>query len=155
MRKIAIPVLALLLNFGFSAPVLAGDQGTSCPTDPERVRFYENNIGDTSDGNDTVIFCGTGASDLNQIEHTLPGLCKSDNLLLGDYWNDCISSLYPIIPSGRVLCLYGSANFQGPGKVEVDHDASGARFNLAPGYGLNDGLSSWHFLNDGPQFLGC
>jgi hypothetical protein len=154
MRKLSALVTAGLLALAFVIPTQAADQGTNCPTDPERVRFYENNIGDTSDGNDTVIFCGLGASDLNQIAHTVPGLCKSSNILFGDYWNDCISSLYPIIPVGRVLCLYGGSNFTSY-SVEFDHSKTGSRWNLGSGQGLNDGLSSWHYLNDGPQFLGC
>jgi hypothetical protein len=155
MRKIAISVLGALLVFGVIPTVLAADQGTGCPTDPERVRFYENTIADNSDGDDTVIFCGLGASDLSQISHTVSGQCKSNGIRFDDSWNDCISSLYPVVPVGRVLCLYGGANFTGGSSVPITHGSAlnGMRTNLSSYW--QDGISSWHFLNDGPQFLGC
>lgn len=155
-NRIVTSAIAALFVLSFVPIVHAGDQGTGCPTDPERVRFYENNIGDTSDGNDTIIFCGLGASDLSLIPHTLAGGCK-DGIKFQDDWNDCISSMYPVVPVNRVLCLYGNSNFSGV-SVHVLHDdtINDMRSNLGSGSGLNDGLSSWHFIDwDEWHVYGC
>lgn len=147
-----LAVIALTISMmGIVPTAYAGDQGTNCSTDPERVRFYENAIGDTSDGNDTVINCGTGNDNLSTFSHTLSGVCKSANFRIGDNdsWNDCISSFYPIIPSGRMLCLYGQA-FSGAPSIKIaGGGAQNYRHNLATGFGLDDGISSWKFMNSG------
>ncbi len=140
-------MLCLLVTAFVTAPAIsAADEGGTCFTDPERVRLYENNIGDTSDGNDTFLMCGTGIADLDARDHTSPGLCKSGNFRIGDTWNDCVSSFHAIIPSGRILCLYGAKNYGTP-VVKVTYSQGNVRTNLLSGFGLNDGLSSLRFMD--------
>lgn len=131
-----------------------GEEGGDCPTDPERVRFYENVIGDTTDGNDSILFCGSSWDDLDTREHTLPGGCKA-KIALDDDWDDCISSLYAIIPAGRRLCLYSERNYNGivgGYTICIPNGGSGdgerVNFEFIPGH--YDGLSSWRFLNNCP-----
>jgi hypothetical protein len=146
MKRLIALATAGLLALAFVIPAQAADQGTGCPSDPERVRFYENTIADNSDGDDTVIFCGLGASDLEQIAHTVAGTCKGGIFKTGDNWNECISSFYAVIPSGRVLVVYGAKNFDSNYVHYIyTHSSSGRRIDLPASF--NDGMSSWHFLN--------
>lgn len=149
MKKIWSVFIGLLLVAGtlaIPAIVLAGQQGTCPVSDPEKVLFYENAIGDTSDGNDTLYQCGTGYANLGNLQHTLPGLCKSHNIRLDDDWGDCLSSIRPFIPAGRSWCGYNLPNYTGSPIVRINSGGSGVRVSLGA---LDDGLDSWKFIDSG------
>jgi hypothetical protein len=145
MRKLlpAIIVGLLLLPIIGTTPAMAGTQGTCQVGDNKKVLFYENTIGDTSDGNDTLWQCAGGQADMRNVIHTLSGNCKSGVLKLNDNWDDCISSMLPYIPSGVYLCLYMNWSYnKANGYYTYDHADSVKRVNIP----INDGLSSWKFV---------
>jgi hypothetical protein len=145
MRKLLSATLVglLLLPIIGTTSVLAGNQGSCSQTDTEKVVFYENRIGDTSDGDDRLWQCGTGQADMRNVIHTLSGNCKSGVLKLNDNWDDCISSMFPYIPSNRYLCIYLNWNYnKANGYYTYDHADGGTRVNIP----YNDGLSSWKFV---------
>lgn len=114
--------------------------------DNEWVNVHENQIGDTSDGDDRMYRCGTGDPDLRNVPHTLPGRCKGDGPKLDDEWNVCISAFYAAIPSGRKFCLYAAPGYVG--KIQC-YSASFSRRTLnVPAVG-NDEVQSWRFENNG------
>ena len=137
---IALMVSALVVP----VTVLAGQQGSCTVQDNEKVLFYENSIGDTSDGDDTLYQCGTGYAALGNLEHTLAGRCKSANIKIDDDWGDCISSIRAFIPSGRAFCGYNLPNYTGSPTIRINASSSGVRVSAGA---LNDGLDSWKFVN--------
>ncbi|MCY7418093.1 MAG: hypothetical protein LH650_06275, partial [Chloroflexi bacterium] len=89
---------------------LAEVQGSDCPSDPTRAKYWENVVGDTSHGNDQLWHCG-GENDLTDIDHTVSSNCHS---FLGELtWNDCVGSVTMWVPSGTRLCLYEHADYGG------------------------------------------
>lgn len=121
----------------------AGHQGGYCtPTDTTRLIAWENVIGDTSDGNDNIDFCGN-VTNLDAISHTLPGDCHSVWFPPQGTWNDCISSVTLWVPSGWLWCGYinrdyGLFNWQRAGPLK------GVRQNL----GSEEQLSSFKFTSN-------
>lgn len=151
-------LLPLLVSLGlvagvftvFELTVAAGTQGSCNVTDTQKVHFYENRIGDTSDGDDTLWQCGTSEANFaDGPAHTLAGKCKGA-ISLDDEWNDCISSVTAWIPQGQLLCMYGNANYtsvSGLGPFILTFVDSRTRVNLpTTGHStLNDGMTSWRF----------
>lgn len=84
--------------------VFAGTQGSDCVGDTSKVRLWENAVGDTSDGNDSVWLCGN-TSNLIFINHTLAGTCKG--AFVGQStWNDCVQRATIWVPAGWRLVFY-------------------------------------------------
>src|SRR6185295_17004633 len=110
---LALVITALAAAILPPVTVLGATQGASCGTDNEWVNLHENQIGDTSDGDDRLYRCGTGDSSLKNVPHTLPGRCKSAGVKIDDEWNACVSAFYAAIPSGRKFCLYAAADYIG------------------------------------------
>jgi hypothetical protein len=146
IRRIVTMMVATLTVLTFAPIVYAGTQG-SCPGDTMYVRFYENAIGDTSDGDDRLYQCGSDEYNFaDGPAHTLPGVCKGA-IFVEDEWNDCISSVWVNFADNTwVLCLYGGAFWNnGTGVYRISTEQ--VRYNLA-GTGVGaDGLSSWRFRN--------
>lgn len=142
--KILALIAAGAMLFTFAPMVLAGNQYATgvCQTgDTSHVLAWENIIGDTSDGNDTLVICGNIA-DLSKINHTLPGGCKT-TFPLTDTWNDCISSITTWTPSTQVICVYNAANYHDLNGV-WGHGGDGVRKNIAA-----DSTSSMKWIPSG------
>lgn len=83
---------------------LAGTQGSCSSGDATKVRLWENEESDTSDGNDSVWVC-VAEDWLRDISHTLSGDCNRPWPPSGT-WNDCVSSYTIWVPDGKRFCLY-------------------------------------------------
>lgn len=131
----------------------AGTQGTGC-VESEHVLLWENTIGDTSDGNDTLNQgCGNIRSnaDLDATNHTLSGLCKA-GVKLQDDWEDCVSSVTVWLTSNTTFCLYENPFFDDAHDVfTISGPRSQYRVNV-PSY-IMDAASSWKIVNGG--WLNC
>lgn len=144
--RVLAALIAVLLAFPiFAAPVLAATQGSCSTSDTMKVFFYENVIGDTSDGNDILAECGNGRTDESVVAHTLDGYCHAGGWFKND-WEDCPSSMFPYIPSGYLLCIYANKSYSHVSYYySYSHASSGSRIDLP--YRINDGLSSWRFTD--------
>jgi hypothetical protein len=136
--------LTVIAAFGaFAAPVFvsAGTQNGCQSGDGTKVRIWENAIGDTSDGDDSLWKCGSD-SDLSNDDHTLPGNCHVSVVGGGSGfdWNDCASSITVYLTNGQRLCLFEDANYNGQRRGFVD--AQIVRYNLNTSTLHNDSLSS-------------
>lgn len=120
--------------------VLAGTQGSCLSTDTSKVRLWENAIGDTGDGDDSLWKCGND-NNLDNDAHTLAGDCKGF-FLSATTWNDCVSSVSVWVPSGWCINFYRSAGYDRlmPNST-VQGPSTGTRINLQ----YNDELSSFLF----------
>lgn len=110
LRALAVPLVVGALAFtpvgvGVGPIVIqtgpayaeAGTQGMCPADDTEKVRFWENEIGDGSDGNDTWWRCVSADINFFNDTHTLSGLCKA-LIKAHDNWDDCISSVLKRTP---------------------------------------------------------
>lgn len=143
-RSLIILFTALTLTMPLivvsAAPVFAAVQGSCSVSDETKVLLYENESGDTSDGDDRLWKCGSD-TDLGNDDHTLPGTCKSDGLGRTN-WNDCVTSVRIYLPSSSWrLCLYGNAGYanQNISPTVITGPEAGVRYDLSP----TDGLSSF------------
>lgn len=137
-------ILSLIIGSLFIAvpSVFAGVQG-SCIGDSEFVLFYENRIGDTSDGDDRLYQCNSSESNYaDGPAHTLAGKCKGA-FSPDDEWNDCISGAFVHMPSDRVLCVYGSSSWTGGSQRFTAHDT---RQNMSSF--MDDGMTSYRFRSE-------
>lgn len=123
---------------------VAGTQGM-CPSDDlEKVRFYENGIGDGGDNNDTWWRCVASDADIGNDTHTLPGLCKAF-FKAADNWEDCISSVQGWIPAGRYLQIWENPGYSGDCAYLSNAD-NGVRYNLP--VWINDTASAYRFADN-------
>lgn len=140
-RSLLAAASALLLLFTLTPAALGADQGSyaNCPTgDTTKIRIWENSIGDTTHGNDTLILCGPNW-DLSQVGYTIndTGGCQG---AFGNRsnWNDCASSVTVWVPSGSAICLYSDAGYTGESlRAYFVGPKAGERYNI-----FNDQLSS-------------
>lgn len=119
MKRLVVVLVVLVLTLTFAPTAFAGTQGSCTPNgNSVSLRLWENEINDTSDGNDTVwIFCNRTApakwSDLSQLDHTLPGGCHSIHPLHGPNWNDCVDSytIWGMASSLWRICWWKDAGY--------------------------------------------
>lgn len=147
-RVVRVMLLGAITAFGL-VPVLAqvaaaGTQGSSCSSDPSRVRLWENAQGETGDNDDSLWQC-TNQTNLGDVDHTLVGGCKTSGGSNGT-WNDCVSSITFWVEEGYKICLYEDANYSGV--VDFRYGPlAGDRFDV--GVGWNDKLSSFRWRGAG------
>jgi hypothetical protein len=147
-RRVGLVTVLTSGLLGIAAtPALAATQG-SCPaSDHEKVLLWENQAGDTSDGNDNYWKCGSD-SDLNSGDgHTLPGDCNA-RVIPATSWNDCATSVSVWVPDNRKLCFYAGANYSSREGPIIVGPVSGSRVFLPPHAGIYDWLSSFRFINE-------
>lgn len=119
MKRLCISLFAVIvLLFSLTPVALAGTQGSCTPSSNVSLRLWENEIGDTSDGNDTLwLICNhtapIGNSNLNNIDHTLPGECKGPLGIGSSTWNDCVNSftIWGLGSSSWHLCFYQNEGY--------------------------------------------
>lgn len=144
-RVLRVMLLAAITACGL-VPVVAqvtfaDTQGSSCSSDPSRVRLWENAIGATGDGNDSLWQC-TNQTDLGMVAHSIPTDCSGG----GSTWDNCVSSITFWVEDGYKVCLYAGANYTNP----VDYrngPIDGDRFDV--GLGWNDALTSFRWRGVG------
>jgi hypothetical protein len=139
MRRILVGMVsAAMLLIMFVPVVFAGDQFYGCTPDrwdkdPSRWILYENQIGDTSDGNDRLLGCAN-VPNLHDVPHTLPGKCEI-GLFDSEDWGDCTSSMYLLIPSGQVFCYWEGPYYTAGYGFKVGPYSG--RFNQPVGYDIS------------------
>lgn len=153
MKRLIGIALAVLLVWSATPVVLAGTQGSCTPSGNVSLRLWENAIGDTSDGNDTLwLFCNhtapIGHHNLNQITHTLPGDCQGPGGIGMTTWNDCVNS-YTIWGMGSSLwriCWYTVKDYSGNSSFTSGPLTDGSRHDFPY---FQDQISSIKVTNDG------
>lgn len=144
----AFAVVVLMFAL-LAATANAGTQGGPCFSfDTSEVRLYENASGDTSDGNDVLVWC-SDQSNLANVNHTLAGNCNNGNFGTTT-WNDCISSFNVEVQAHGRFCAYWGSGYGASVIAQVVNPTSGSlwsgRTNFAP---LNrDALSSFRWIAD-------
>lgn len=154
MKRLIVILSVIVLMLTFVPVVSAGTQGSCSPaSNKSSLRVWENVVGDTGDGNDSIwLWCNrtapVGASDLSQWAHTLPGGCHSRHPFHGANWNDCIDS-YSVYGLGSYLwCLRWWTNAGYGGSSSWVHGAhSSAQTDFA--YTFDEEISSIAITNDG------
>jgi hypothetical protein len=134
----------------------AGQTYGTANTTNNYVYWYENIVGDTSNGNDTLLTWPQGPISFDAIPHTPSGTCNAPGLKVGDDWGNCISSLR--VYWRRVdkdLCLYDNANGDlGLGNVyRLNYSTvmNNVRANIgwATGYVIpSDTLGAYKWINE-------
>jgi hypothetical protein len=134
-----LSAVLLVFSVGFA---FAGTQGNDCVGDTTKVRLWENAIGDTSDGNDSLWKCFNDAL-LSDDSHLLPGDCKGA-FIPSFTWNDCVSSFTVWIPDGQCFVSYRESSY-GTAQDIIAGPRVGVRFNVVGG--TNDTMSSLRWIS--------
>lgn len=143
MKRSLAAAASILLLLTFVPSVSAGSQGTQCTGETVYAYFYENVIGDTSDGNDSLYACADRRADLGDISHTLPGDCHAPPLNKVT-WNDCVSAFTVIQPAGYSFCAYSDSNYH---RLVQNRKGNVGKVNVSAG----DQWSSYKMINTGPN----
>ena len=157
-RKLVVGTVmaSLLITLLTPAVALAGTQGSCSGTDTRKVRLWENVIGDTSDGNDSLWQCGASDPDLGDNSHTLSGNCHSPFIGSGT-WEDCVDSVTLYMANNTTFCAYRNPNYEAfefRVWAWLGDEYVGRRINF-PDYS-RDQISSWKIVTATPTgWNGC
>ena len=108
MRRMVTILATLGLLLG-ALPVVT-PAALAVPCGGPKVILYE----DVNAGGDSITYCnGNGNADLKTHPHVPAGTCETLYDQPGDTWDNCVSSVTPILGAGSCLYLYNAVNFQG------------------------------------------
>ena len=108
MRRLAGILATLGLLFGL-LPVV-GPAALAVPCGNPKVTLYEN----VNAGGDFITYCNAkGNADLRTHPHVPAGTCETLFNQPGDTWDNCVSSIKPVLGAGVCLYLYNAINYQG------------------------------------------
>lgn len=112
-RLLSILAASVMLGASMAIVVpalaMAATQGSCESDDNNKVKLWENSIGDTSGGNDALWKC-TSDGNLGDDDHTIAGDCNRPFPEAGN-WNDCVSSFTVYVSANWKLCLYQDSGY--------------------------------------------